>query len=392
MTTSGGSLPFPGEVLVGVEIARAPAFETAPEAAPLPDGLEPLTSLVIQTSFLGDMVLTTPLIAELARRGPVDVVATPASAPLLANNPSVRDVILYDKRGDAKGMTGLYATSQRLRHRQDGDEEQHREVAVAYLAQGSVRSATLALLAGIPERVGFTTSAGRRLYTRRVPYRQDRHHAERLWRLAMPPDVGDPDARAITPRLFPADAEMSAVDELLREAGHLADEPLLALAPGSIWGTKRWPYYARLARDLADRDVRLRLVVIGGRDDADLAREIVETLPAGRAIDATGRLSLLASAELIGRAVALVTNDSAPQHLASAMGTPTVSVFGPTVPGFGFGPLAPHRATVGHGALACRPCHRHGPKACPLGHWRCMREIGTAPVIESIDALLQPAP
>src|SRR5438034_316720 len=80
----------------------------------------------------------------------------------------------------------------------------------------------------------------------------------------------------------------------------------------------------------------------------------------GAAIDATGRLSLLASAELIGRTIALVTNDSAPQHLASAMGTPTITIFGPTVPEFGFGPLAPRSITIGHHQLACRPCDRHG--------------------------------
>ncbi len=95
----------------------------------------------------------------------------------------------------------------------------------------------------------------------------------------------------------------------------------------------------------------------------------------GQAIDATGKLSLLASADLIGRAALLVTNDSAPQHLASAMNTPTVTVFGPTVPAFGFGPLADRSAVAGIDALACRPCDRHGPQKCPLGHWRCMREI-----------------
>ena len=388
-----GDAPFPGELLEvaehGAAVASPGAPDVEPAPFPLPSSLVPRPSLIIQTSFLGDMVLTTPLIAELAKRGPVDVVATPASAPLLANNPSVRDVILYDKRGDAKGMTGLYRTAQRLRRRQEGEEEQDREAAAAYLAQGSVRSATLAMLAGIPERVGFATSAGRRLYTRKVPYRDDRHHAERLWRLAMPADTADPDAGTIRPRLFPADAEIGAVDALLGEAGVAAGEPLVALAPGSIWGTKRWPYYAELAAALVGRDRAHRLVVIGGKADAALAGEIAAAVPAGRAIDATGRLSLLASAELIGRALALVTNDSAPQHLASAMGTPTVAVFGPTVPGFGFGPLAPRRATVGHAALACRPCHRHGPKACPLGHWRCMREIGAGVVIESLDELLQ---
>jgi heptosyltransferase-2 len=379
--------PFPGEILGEAEAATAAAVlpATSPEPAPVADD-EQAAALVIQTSFLGDMVLTTPLIAELARRGPVDVVATPASAPLLASNPSVRDVILYDKRGDARGMTGLYRTSQLLRHRQGERAGEARAVAVAYLAQGSVRSAMLALLAGIPERVGFNTSAGRRLYTRRVPYREDRHHAERVWRLGARELGAEPTAADIRPRLFPADAEISAVDALLREAGHAAGEPLVALAPGSIWATKRWPYYTDLAKALARR---ARLAVVGGKGDADLAAEIAAAVGPDRVIDAVGRLSLLASAELIGRAAAIVTNDSAPQHLASAMGVPTVTVFGPTVPQFGFGPLAPKRATVGHAALACRPCDRHGPRKCPLGHWRCMREIGAADVLDALDELLR---
>jgi heptosyltransferase-2 len=327
------------------------------------------------------MVLTTPLVAELARRGPVDVVATPASAPLLDNNPSVRHVYRYDKRGDAKGLFGLYRTAQTLGRRQEASADGG--YAAAYLAQGSVRSAVLALLAGVPERVGFDTSAGRRLYTRRVPYREDRHHAERLWLLGAPGPNASPTAEALRPRLFPADAEISAVNELLAELGHDAAEPLIALAPGSMWGTKRWPYYPALARELATRGPHT-VVIVGGRPDAALAREIAEVVPRGRAVDATGRLSLLASAELIGRAAAIVTNDSAPLHLASAMGTPTVAVFGPTVPEFGFGPLAPSRVTVGHAALACRPCDRHGPRSCPLGHWRCMRELTVGRILGAV--------
>jgi len=119
-----------------------------------------------------------------------------------------------------------------------------------------------------------------------------------------------------------------------------------------------------LARDLDALALDGRIVVIGGDADRDLATAIAATTPG--AIDATGRLSLLASAELIRRSALLVTNDSLPQHLASAMGTRTVTVFGPTVPGFGFGPLAPRSASVGHESLPCRPCHPHGPPSCPL--------------------------
>src|ERR1022692_2829154 len=100
-----------------------------------------MSSLVIQTSFLGDVVLTTPLLAELASQGPVDIVVTPAAAPLLANHPAVRDIIVFDKRGADSGPLGLWRFARVLRMRANGES---RRVDVAYLAQGSLRSAALA--------------------------------------------------------------------------------------------------------------------------------------------------------------------------------------------------------------------------------------------------------
>lgn len=336
-------------------------------------------SLVIQTSFLGDVVLTTPLIAELAGRGPVHVVATRESAPLLAHNPDVSAVTVYDKRGAARGVGGLAAVATELVAARERAARDGATDAIAYLAQGSVRSAALARLAGFRTRIGFTTSAGRWLYTERVTYRDDRHHAERLWRLA----IGDrndvsPSPAQLRPRLYPGAAERDAADRLLGDGPN--DAPVIALAPGSVWATKRWPYFAELARVLAADG---RILVIGGRDDASLAAEICAAAGPG-VVDATGRLSLLGSAELLRRCAVLVTNDSAPQHLASAMGTPTITVFGPTVPEFGFGPLAPRSATMGVNGLSCRPCDRHGPMRCPLKHWRCMRDLQVGVVLDAV--------
>jgi heptosyltransferase-2 len=130
------------------------------------------------------------------------------------------------------------------------------------------------------------------------------------------------------------------------------------------------------------------LVVVGGPGEGNLAREIVAAAPAGSVLDATGRLSLLASVDLIRRTRVLVTNDSSPLHMASAVGTPTVAIFGPTVPAFGFGPLAPGSEVVEHNLLACRPCHHHGPDTCPLGHFKCMREIPAVRIAERVSALL----
>jgi heptosyltransferase-2 len=324
-----------------------------------------MSSLVIQTSFLGDMVLTTPLLARLAESGPVDVVATPAAATLLANHPAVRRVIPYDKRGTERGTLGFVRLAMRLRgERYDA----------AYLAQGSVRSGALAMMAGIPSRVGFDSSAGRGFYTKRIPYIENDHHAKRLLSLAGPAARGAPSR----PSLFPGDAERAAVDELLR--GVDAAKPIFALAPGSVWATKRWPGFVALAVELSRRGT---VVTLGSAADRELATAI-GAAAGPTSIDATGKLSLLASAELIRRARVLITNDSAPQHLASAMNTPTVAIFGPTVPAFGFGPLAERSAVIGIDSLACRPCDGHGPMKCPLGHWKCMRDVETTSVLDAV--------
>jgi heptosyltransferase-2 len=332
--------------------------------------------LVVQTSFLGDMILTTPLLARLATEGRVDVVCTPAAGALLANHPAVRDVIVYDKRGKDRGIGGVARLAGTLRAKR---------YDAAFLAQGSVRSGALTLAARIPERIGFSTSAGRAFYTKRVASREGEHHASRLLSLADRGEtVGDAERAHPRPSLFPGDGERAAADELLRRVA--PGEPIIALAPGSIWATKRWPYYADLARTLAGE---ARIVVVGAEGDRSLSDEIADAT-GGRSIDATGRLSLLASAEVIGRARLLVTHDSAPLHLASAMNTPTLAVFGPTVPAFGFGPLADRAAVAEIEGLECRPCDRHGPRRCPLGHWRCMREITAGDVAALARALLVP--
>ena len=336
-------------------------------------------SLVIQTAFIGDTILTTPLIAELATRGPVDIVTTPISATLLQNNPALRHIFAFDKREAQRGIGGLWAMARTIR-RERAQLASGIDRTVAYLAQASTRSAVLAVLAGAHERIGFATSPARAMYTRRVPYIENQHHAARLWHLAFPHESrGEPRAERLRPHLYPGAAEKAAVSTLLREHG--ATGPFVALAPGSVWATKRWPYYAELAQRLA---ARVTVAVIGGPDDGPHAEAIAQVVPPDRFVNAVGRLSLLGSAELIGRARALVTNDSSPLHMASAMGTPTVAVFGPTVPEFGFGPLAPRSAVAGHRELDCRPCDRHGPRQCPLGHWRCMRELD----VDGVERLL----
>jgi heptosyltransferase-2 len=330
----------------------------------------PLTSyrsrcLVIQTAFLGDVVLTTPLLSALAERhGPVDVVTTPAAGSLLETHPAVRSVIRYDKHGTDRGWRGMRKVASELRTR---------GYATVYLPHRSVRSAVLALLSGARERVGFTDSPAAISYTRRVPRLRTGHEVERLLALA---------GSGVAPR--PVTLGLTASDHAEAEtwlANHRVGPKFVALAPGSIWGTKRWPYYADLAAGLDQP-----CVVVGGADDSSLADAIVSAAP-GRAVSAVGAFSLRASAALIQRAAVLVTNDSAPLHLATAVGTPVVALFGPTVPEFGFGPRGRGDVALGVEGLTCRPCSRHGPDTCPLGHHRCMRELAITTVTAALAAV-----
>jgi heptosyltransferase-2 len=125
-------------------------------------------------------------------------------------------------------------------------------------------------------------------------------------------------------------------------------------------------------------------VVIGSRDDAELAAAVVAAAP-GRAHSAAGELDLRAAAALLERASVLVTNDSAPLHLATAAGTPVVALFGPTVPAQGFGPRGTADRALGV-TLGCRPCSAHGPQVCPLLHHRCMRDLPVEQVVQAVAA------
>ena len=323
---------------------------------------------MIQTAFLGDVVLTTPLLEALARRhGPVDVVTTPAAAPLVETHPAVRRVIVYDKRRADRGLSGLVRLAGTLRAG---------GYAIAYLPHRSLRTAALARLAGIPRRIGFH-DGWPSLYTgvRRRP--AGGHEIDRLLALA-----DERPHHQTAPSLGVTAGDHAAAERLLREARVAA--PFVAIAPGSIWGTKRWPGYAALAERLAGRAA---VVAVGGPEDAALGGAIVAAVrgAGGSAADACGRLGVREAAALIARAAVLITNDSAPLHFAAAMGTPTVAVFGPTVPDFGFGPRGPRDVVVERVGLDCRPCSAHGPRTCPLGHHRCMRDIQVEDVLRAIE-------
>jgi heptosyltransferase-2 len=330
-----------------------------------PSAIDPRPStVVIQTAFLGDVVLTTPLLVALAaRHGPVDVVTTPAAATLLETHPAVRRVIRHDKRGTARGARGIVALADELR------AAGYRR---AYLPHRSWRSGLAALLARIPERIGFADAPARWSYTTRVARPRDRHETERMLALAGAPAPSRP-----TLGLTEEDRAIAAL--WLEQRG--LEDGFVAMAPGSIWATKRWDKFPELAA-LMPRDV----VVLGGPEDRELG-ERVAAAAAPRARNAAGALPMRVSAAVLERAGVLVTNDSLPLHLAQATGTPTVAIFGPTAPVLGFGPTGPRDQVVELAGLPCRPCSLHGPARCPLGHHRCMVDLEVAAVHRAVMTL-----
>jgi heptosyltransferase-2 len=341
----------------------------------------PDRTLVIQTAHLGDVVLTLPLIRRLAGRyGPVDLLTSAAAAELVSHHPAIHQVIPYDKHGAQRSVATFVALSARLRRT---------GYARAFLPHRSPRSALLALLAGIPERIGFGGRAPAISYTVRVPYPAEGHQVARLHALAeadgtsstaSPPGPGrKSEGEAHGPWLPLTESERRTAGAWLETAG--VAQPFIVLAPGSRWGTKRWPYFADLAAALSDP-----IVVVGGPEDQGLAEMVVARDPE-RIRSAVGVLTIRGTAALLERAALLVTNDSLPLHLASALNRPAIAIFGPTITDFGFGPLSDRSEVVEHPEVSCRPCSPHGPMTCPRGHHRCMRDLPVAAVVAAMEGL-----
>lgn len=331
-------------------------------------------TLLVDTSFLGDVLCAEPLVRAVARKWPdppVDFLTSPGGAAVLQNHPRIREILVFDKRGADKGLGGLHRTAQRLRER---------GYARAICSHRSWRTALLLRLAGIPERAGFRNASASWLYTRRVPYPEQLHEIERNLALL----EGGPWER---PRVHPSDAERERARELIPPG------LFVALAPGSIWATKRWPAerYAEVLAGLVAEG--LGAVLLGGPEDRELCREVVaQAAPspdaAARVVDLCGVTNLRESYAVLEHARALVTNDSAPMHLGVAAGIPVVAVYCSTVPEFGFAPRGARDAVVEVAGLDCRPCGIHGRTSCPEGHFRCGWDTSAGAVLSEVQRRL----
>ena len=336
--------------------------------------------VVIQTAFLGDAVLTLPLLDLVRRSGRAEwlgVLAAPDGARFLRLQDVADDVISWDKRGGEGGPIGTLAVVRRLR--EAGAD-------VALVPHRSFRSALLPALAGVPSRVGFDESGGRAFLTRRAPYRARQHEIERIASLAEAVGVPVPDGGVpFSVRVRPDDTERA--ERFLEAEGVAPGRPVVLVAHGSRWRTKRWPpeRFAEAAATLAS-DLGGVVAIAGAPSDRSSAAAVAGRL-ASAPVDAVGRLDMGGWLALVRRASILLSNDSATAHVAAGVGTPVVAVFGPTVPGMGYAPYSVRARVVGTD-LGCRPCGRHGHDACPLGHFGCMLGVSVDAVVAAARELL----
>jgi heptosyltransferase-2 len=334
--------------------------------------------LLVQTGFLGDVVLSTPVISGIKSLYPnsnITVMTTPTAAPLVEHHPAVSCVVRYDKRGADRGLAGLFRLAKELRSR---------KFSAAFSLHKSYRTAILLALAGIKPRYGFSEASLAWLYSK-TTVRADAGH-DVLRNLAIFRVVGR-EPETFDQRMsiaFPPEMPKAILQKLSIES----TEKLVGIAPGSVWATKRWTTdgFADLSRKLVDAG--WQVILIGGPDDSEIGNEIGRKAQRSL-LSAIGRLSLVESACLISQLKLLVSNDSSPLHMASAAGTPVAAIFCATVPEFGYGPWMTNYEILGVEGLSCRPCGRHGGQHCPTGTHACQRGLGADTVFNAAVRLLK---
>jgi heptosyltransferase-2 len=336
--------------------------------------------LVAQTGFLGDVVLTTPLLATLHQHlspSSLTVMTTSQAKPLLEYHPVVHKVLVDAKRTDGQGLLGLWRMAQRLRRER---------FTLAVAPHKSFRTALMLMLAGIPQRIGFRQSPGWFLYHRTANRDPHRHEVERI--LCIMRAFGlEPEDCDRKPLIAYSQEAKTKADALLHEVGIHGPEPLFVVCPGSVWATKRWTVdgFAGLVQQLHQHYGRVLLC--GGPDDTPIA-QMVYARSGQCGINLVGQVDLQMFMALVDRAQVVISNDSAPMHVAVARNVPVVAIFCATTPSLGYSPYSDRAVVVEKKDLFCRPCSRHGSPTCPRGTDDCMRQVTVADVLAGVDTLI----
>ena len=325
-----------------------------------------------QTAFLGDAVLTLPLLQNLARAFPgahMTYFVRKGLGPLFEPDPGLQ-VQEVDKYGRDSGPLGMIRTLASIR-RQGFD--------LWVSPHTSFRSAAISAFSGIPTRIGYDSPRfNRAAYTHTCSRRFDQlEEIERVLQLLSPISVP---ALETWPglHLHPLAREKAGEFRAKHTTG-----PVLGVHPGSTWATKKWPgaYFAEVI-DMVHDNLDMQVMLFAGPGEEKAAREIKDLVRRqDLLLDLSGRLDLPGLAAFLQGLDCYLCNDSGPMHLAWTQNIPVAALFGPTTRSLGFFPRGEH-STVLETDLECRPCGLHGSKSCPQGHHRCMLDITPQRVFE----------
>jgi ADP-heptose:LPS heptosyltransferase len=323
--------------------------------------------LVIQTAFIGDVILATALLENLHQQFPearIDILVRKGNEGLFDNHPFLNQVLIWKKKeGKYKSLWNLLKQIRAAQY----------DWIINIQRFGSTGFLTGFSKAGIT--TGFDKNPLSFLFTRKVTHHitEGIHEVQRnheLIKNEVSTDI------ACKPRLYPSGKDFDYVNQF-------KNKPFICIAPASVWYTKQYTLdgWVSLINKL---DHKFQIFLLGGPSDDHLAKQIIEEVEYPERIQTLiGKLSFLQSAALMKGAVMNFVNDSAPMHICSAMDAPVTAVYCSTIPRFGYGPLSDNSHIVEVAEkLSCRPCGLHGHKRCPEGHFRCANDITTNQLLE----------
>lgn len=299
--------------------------------------------LIIHTAFIGDIVLATALVSKLKEKYPdsdIYFLTTPAGRGILQNNPKLKEVIIYDKRGKDKGLFSFLSLAKNIRKK---------NMDICICPHRYLRSSFLTLLSGAKIKIGYDIANLSFVFDKKVKYDKTKHEVEKLLSFV------DDKLKRYELEMYPNKENEIKINNLLNES----DKKIITISPGSKWFTKKWPeeYFRELIASLSKRDDIL-LVISGGEEEKEINLVLAENV-----IDLRGKISLLDLAELCKKSAIVISNDSAPIHIASAFSnTYIIGIFGPTIREFGFFPWSKNSKVFEVKNLECRPCGIHGEK------------------------------
>ena len=333
-----------------------------------------LNILVIQTAFIGDVVLATPVVEKLHLQYPnakIDFLLRKGNESLFEGHPFLNKVLIWDKKTDkTKNLFKLISEVRRTNY--DMVINLHRFAS----------SGLIVLFSGAKDKIGFDKNPFSFCYTKKITHviGNGKHEVIRNLELISSGDS----VELIKPRLYPTPADVDMVKQY-------KTSPYICIAPSSVWFTKLFPAHKWV--EFLDKLNGFTVYLLGGPSDIDLCNEIIKLSSNKNIVNLAGKLSFLQSAAIMKDAVMNYSNDSAPLHIASSVNAPITAVFCSTIPAFGFGPLSDISFIVERiEELYCRPCGLHGFKACPQKHFKCAETIKPEQLLEVMEIHATSAP